>query len=344
MTGTGSQMSDYERRAWQALVGEADKQYSQSHRFDDWAQTVKDRAKDAVSKVRGTVERVPLADAALDAADTTLTKAMEGLHAVLVDRGLGSVKPADVFGAFTAEGVAVRCYDELRQLDLRICDRSVPHRKDRYIALAVTQGAASSLAVSGAVVSTAVTGGTTAAVAVSAIVADVTALMVGMGRIVALVAAHYGYDVREPTEESFAAGVIAYASASGATETAAALASLSRLTQQMASPDTWGQLEQPQLTNAAQRMFASLGFKLARRKVGQVVPVVGAVINGGLNARLAAKTFDRAQQAYRLRFLTEKYGLDAGCWAPRTAGTAPAGVPLIDQLIDAQLMHNATDD
>ncbi len=343
--GTRSEMSDYERAAWQELVAEADKQYSQSHRFDDWAQGIKARAGEAVSKVRGTVERVPLADAALDAADAALTQAMEGLHGVLVDRGLNSVTPAGVFATFATEdpaGAPVCCYDDVRRLDLRLCDASVPRRKDRYVALAIAQGAASSLAVSGAVASATVTGGTTAAVAVSAIVADVTAVMVGMGRIVALVAAHYGYDVRDPAEESFAAGVIGYANATGPTEAAASLASLSRLTQQMQRSDTWRQLEQPQLTNAAQRMFASLGFKLARRKLGQAVPVVGAVINGGLNARIAAKTFDRAQQAYRLRFLTEKHGLDAARWAPRAADAQPAGIPLIDELIDAELARKTT--
>ena len=48
--------------------------------------------------------------------------------------------------------------------------------------------------------------------------ADVMAVMVGMGRIVALVAAHYGYDVREPDEQVFASGVLAYSSATGSAE------------------------------------------------------------------------------------------------------------------------------
>ena len=294
--------------------------------------------------MRDTVERIPLADTALDAADATVTKAMEGLHVVLVERGLNSVTPASVFAEFAAEGAAVGCYADVRRLDLQTCDVTVPRRKERHVALAVAQGAASSLAVSGAVVSTTVTGGATAAIAVSAIVADVTAVMVGMGRIVALVAAHYGYDVREPAEQSFAAGVIAYASASGPTESAATLAALARVTSQMQTPDTWGRLEPPQLSNAAQRMFTSLAFKLARRKVGQVLPVVGAVINGGLNARTAVKTFDRAQQIYRLRFLTEKYRLDPGSWAPSTAPADAVDIALIDELIDAELALKSADE
>lgn len=90
------------------------------------------------------------------------------------------MSPATIFATFAAEGVDVSSYDSIRELDLKHCDRSVPKRKEKYVALAAGQGAATSLAVTGATVSSTVSGGTTLGVAAGAIVVDVTAVLVGM--------------------------------------------------------------------------------------------------------------------------------------------------------------------
>ncbi|MEB3023610.1 EcsC family protein [[Mycobacterium] crassicus] len=332
--------SDYERKAWNALL-EAATGVESPGWFEGLSQGLMDRAQQVASQVRSGVEQLPGATAAIGAADQLTTKALETLHTVLVERGLNSVKPANVFAMFADEGIAVGSYDEIRQLDLKLCDGSVPRRKERYIALAVAEGAASSLAVTSAAVSSTVTGGATLTVAASAVVADVTVVMVGMGRIVALVAAHYGYDVREPDEQAFASGVIAYSVAGNSAEKAAALASLSRLTQQMMRQETWRHLQQRQATNVIQQVSMALGFRLAKRKLAQAVPLVGAVVNGGLNARIAHRTFERAQHAYRLRFLTEKHDLDAAQWAPDIVGDAVIDIPLIDEVLDAELVADS---
>ena len=336
-------MSPYERVEWDALL-DAATDAGPPGWFEGLSQSIADRAKDVVSQVRSGVEQVPGAAAALRKVDQLTIKALEALHSVLVERGLNSVKPANVFAMFADEGVAVASYEQIKTLDLMHCDRSVPRRKERYLALAVAEGAASSLAVTGSAVSSAVSGGATLTVAVSAVVADVTAVLVGMGRIVALVAAHYGYDVREPDEQAFASGVIAYSAAGNSAEKAAALASLSRLTQQMMRAASWRHLQPQQADNVVQQVWVALGFRMAKSKLAQAVPVLGAVVNGGLNARIAQRTFERAQQAYRLRFLTEKYGLDAGRWAPVVAGGGAVDIPLIDEVVDASVQRSQPGD
>jgi hypothetical protein len=107
---------------------------------------------------------------------------------------------------------------------------------------------------------------------------------------------------------------------------------------------TWKQLRSNQLVNVIQRVFTSLGFKLTQRKLAQAVPIAGAVINGGLNAQIVHKTFTRAQQAYRLRFLTEKYDLDPTRWAPDVVDADFTEVPLVDELVDAELTRESRDD
>lgn len=336
-------MSDYERNAWDALLDGAAKGHRPG-RLEALSTGIRQRAQGVATQVRSQVEQLPGAATAIGMADELTTKAMETLHTVLVERGLNSVKPSNVFAMFADTGTTVRSYDEVKELDLKHCDRSVPRRRERYIALAIAEGAASSLAVTGATVSSTVTGGTTLPVAASAVVADVTAVMVGMGRIVALVAAHYGYDVREPQEQAFASGVIAYSAAGNSAEKAAALASLSRLTQQMMRRATWRQLQQQQASNVIQQVSMALGFRLAKRKLAQAVPLLGAVVNGGLNARIAHLTFERAQQAYRLRFLTEKHQLDAALWAPVVDSAGVIDIPLVDEVLDAELDSDTDSD
>ncbi|WP_152665499.1 EcsC family protein [Mycobacterium sp. UM_Kg1] len=325
-------MSPYERTQWDALL-DATTGGEPAGWFDGLRRGVAGRAKDVASQVRSGVQQVPGATAAIGKMDQLTTKALEGVHTLLVQRGLHSVTPDSVFAMFAEHGAAVGSYDQVRGLDLEICDRSVPRRRERYIALAVAEGAASSLAVTGSAVSSVVSASSPLPVAASAVVADVTAVLVGMGRIVALVAAHYGYDVREPDEQAFASGVIAYCAAGDSAETAAALASLSRLTQQMMRQASWRHIPPQQADNVIQQVWVALGFRLAKNKVAQAVPVLGAVVNGGLNARIAHRTFERAQQAYRLRFLTEKYDLDAGAWAPVVPSGSAIGIPLIDELL-----------
>lgn len=338
-------MSDYERKAWDALLAEADKRSSESGRLGRMTGAAKSQVRSAASKVRaGITAKVPGAEKAMDVVDMSIQKSLAGLHTAFVERGLNSVSPATIFATFAAEGVDVSSYDSIRELDLKHCDRSVPKRKEKYVALAAGQGAATSLAVTGATVSSTVSGGTTLGVAAGAIVVDVTAVLVGMGRIVAMVAAHYGYDVRDPEEQVFASGVLSYSSAGNAAEKAASLAALSRLTQDMMRRATWKQLQRHQMVNVIQTVVTSLGFNLTKKKLAQVVPVVGAVVNGGLNARLAQNTFNRAQTAYRLRFLTEKYGLDPLAWAPDILDVELSEMPLVDEILDAELVKDHVPD
>jgi EcsC protein family len=339
-------MSTYERNAWERLVAEAAGQPTpEPGRLGSWKQAATSQVKDVAVKAKsGVVDHVPRADRAMVAVDAAMQKALAGLHATFVERGLNSVSPGTIFKAFASEGAHVASYDEVRKLDLKLCDRSVPRRKERYVAMAAGQGAATSLAVTGATVATTVSGGTTLGVAFGAVVLDVTSMLVGMGRIVALVAAHYGYDVREPEEQVFASGVLSYSTASNAAEKAASLAALSRLTQEMMRQATWKQLQQHQMVNIIQTVVTSLGFKLTKKKLAQVVPVAGVVINGGLNALLARNTFNRAQDVYRLRFLTEKYELDAASWAPDVSDAEVTGLPRIDEIVDAEIASETPDE
>ena len=92
------------------------------------------------------------------------------------------------------------------------------------------------------------------------------------------------------------------------------MAALSRLTQQMMRRAVWAQLKNHLLVKVIDRVYAALGSKLTIKKLAQAVPLAGVVINASVNAGLIHQTFRRAEAVHRLRFLSEKYGIDPDEW------------------------------
>lgn len=235
-------------------------------------------------------------------------KALEGLVGVTMEPAMKSV---DLVKVAARVGVP---FEDFHQLDLKRLDEASPRTRVAYTGAALLEGGATALAVTGATVATTVSGGTTAAVAVGAVATDIASSIGLLGRITAVAAAEYGYDVRLPEEEMFALGTISVGAAGTPAAKVAALASLSRLTQEMMRKATWAQLNNHALVRVIEAMFKALGLRLTKQKLGQAVPVAGVLINGGLSAQMADQTYRRARDVYRLRFLSEKYSIDASAW------------------------------
>lgn len=344
------QMSDYERKAWQRLVAEVNDTHDDPPgRLRGGFAQVRAKAATQAGRAKDAVMSLPKAEQTGELITAAVEKALVGLHSVTVDFGLNSINHKNVLAHFTNNGHVVDTLDDIHTLDLRACDSISATGKQKYMFAGAGEGAASSLVITGLTVSATVSGGATATAAAGAIAADSVTVLTGMGRIIAHVAAHYGYDVTEPEEDVFAAGVLSYSTAHGASQKATTLAALSRLTQDMMRRTTMSALSKNQLVRVIDTVFKALGVKMTRKKLAQAVPVAGALINGGMNAQLASHTYSRALTAYRLRLLTEKYGLDPTEWRP-TAHTATAAgydggtdLPLVDEILDAELIDDDRD-
>jgi len=220
--------------------------------------------------------------------------------------------------------------------------------KGTYTAVSAALGGATALAVTGAEVASTVTAGTTAAVAVGAVAADVVFSMAMMDRTIGVVASRYGYDVRSPDEELFAMGVLSLGAASSLAGKAQALASLSRLTQQMMRRATWSQLNEHVLVRVITRAYQLLGLHLTQKKLAQTIPVVGVGLNAALSAQLTERTFRRAGAVYRLRFLSEKYGIDPASWLREShdssAAAGPEDIVDVDELLQHEIIEALEDD
>jgi len=306
------EMSAYDRTAWDACLKAV---------YDSRTQRlVPSRVRQLTGKAGKAItagyEKMP----GRDQADWVMEKAFDGGMALTFRPALRTVRPEAVVRRVSKRHPSVEKLSDLRGLSLEECDE-LRRSGLGWTVGSAAEGAATSLMVTGAEVSATVSGGVTAGVAVGAIAADVTATMAVMGRSIGLVASTYGYDVCQPEEELFALGVLSLASAGSLGGKAAAMASLSKLAQEMMRQAAWKQLNKHVLVNVIQRVYAALGFKLTKAKLAQTVPVAGAVINGAVNAGLTHQTFRRAEAVYRLRFLSEKYGIDPGEWRR----DAPAG-------------------
>lgn len=289
------------------------------HEQKAWSSAIERLNSTEVSRARAAVGRAarPVANVAAqvwtkvplhDGVEEQLAKALEGLVAVTLEPAMKSVNRDRV-----AKRVGVP-WGEFHTVDLKQLEAASPRTRGLYSAVALAEGSASALAVTGATVATTVSGGTTAAVAVGAVAADAASSIALLGRIVAVAAAEYGYDVRDPEEEIFALGAISVGSAGSPAAKIAALASLSRLTQQMMRRATWNQLNKNALVKVINLVFKSLGVRLTHQRLGQAVPIAGVLINGGMSAQMADQTYRRARDIYRVRFLSEKYDIDPKNW------------------------------
>lgn len=307
-------MTPYEQTAWRQSIKVL---YAPPRRG-----LVPGRLRDGVSglsgKVVARVGDLPGADSVKDIVE----RAFEGTLALTFQPALRSVSPEATVKRFALRHPHVTTHQQVRELSLEHRDAMLPP-KFGYTAASAGQGAMTALAVTGAEVATTVTAGTTAAVAIGAVAADSVASMAMMGRTIGAVATRYGYDVRLPDEELFAMGVLSLGVAGSLGAKTQALTALSRLTQQMMRQATWTQLNEHVLVRAIGKAYQMLGFRLTQRKLAQTVPVVGIALGAVLSAQLTEQTFRRAQAVYRLRALSETYGIDPREWVE----AAPASLP-----------------
>lgn len=294
-------MSEYEKRAFRALSDPP------ASRRSFVPERVQELARQASQKVANAAASLPGAETV----EAAYGKALQGLNRSTTGLGLQSVSISAAVKRHQKRIPEVQTPRDVRRLDLEDCDVLLPAKKNLHKFVALGGGAASSLAITGATVSSTVSGGATAGAVMVVVAADSLAVLSGLGRVVGEIACVYGYDPRLPEEELFALQVIGLGLAVGDGAKAAALASLSKLTQDMMRRATWTQLERHALVKVIQRAFGQLGLKLTQKKLAQVVPVVGIAVSAGLNLNLLQDAHSAAQHAYRLRFLEEKYGLDS---------------------------------
>ncbi len=325
-------MSDYEVAAWDQLIERARRHEGRRQRpavkkVSELAEAANERLENFFDDHEN-VQSIAEAFAAPFA----------GLQGLLTRLGASSVSDKRVVRRAARRDPKITSLAGLRAADLEISDRLLVRHNLTYSLVMAAEGAATSLAVTGFVVSSTVSGGTTLAAAAGAVATDVTANLAAASRLVAKIAISYGYDPRLPDEQLYALGVMNYGTTVTAGGKAASLAELSRLVQVMMRHPNHVALDKFVLIKVTKEFLKRLGFRVAHQRLAQLVPFVGVVVNAGTNATSISVLGDRAQDAYRLRFLTEKYNLDPAAWLADDQGAgagALAGAGAVAGAADA---------
>ena len=262
--------------------------------------------------------KVPGLASVKDPAEAALGATAAGAGKLMARTGQLTTSHARVIGAYARKGHSVVHLDDIRKLDLRTIDdvASFGLARHAYSISAAVEGAAVGLAVSGgeavATAGAAATGGAAAAPGLATIATamgvDTAALLTACSGVVAQDALYYGYDPRDPAEEIFMMQVIGLGLATTASAKAAAYQQLATLTEGLARNASWHELDQQAFAKVAQEFAVKFSQKLTRKRLGQLVPVVGVGIGAALNWKMVSEIADAAYWAYRERFLYEKSG------------------------------------
>lgn len=198
--------------------------------------------------------------------------------------------------------------DDLRRGELAVCDRLMKTEQRRAMALAGVGGAA--FGVAGA----------------AGMVADVPALIALALRTIHRVGLCYGEDLRQEGQRRLAIGIFALASANSLEEKQTAVDALRRFEPGSLDQAAW----RDGVERAAEREFAKeaavfsmrnlaskLGVNLGQRKAAGVVPVLGALIGGSVNAWYLYDIGQVSRYVFQERWLAERHPAgDLGLAAP----------------------------
>lgn len=312
-------LSEYEQRAVNEVRAHKDRMASSGSRKLLPA-PVKSWTAEAGSSVRERAAQVPGFDRAASAARSGYLQAVSGIGKA-VNRGSRlTLSEQRLVKAYAKRGHEIQDLAGIRGLDLRVVEkRALPNYLSFvYSSVAAVEGAATGLMVTGGEIIAA--GGQVAGAGAAAapglgtvtasVAVDAATVLALCTRVVGHTAMYYGYDTREPGEAVFALGVINLGSAVTGAGKYAAYKELSKITQLLARNATWAALNKNMLPRVMNKFAAAFGVRLTKRKLGQLIPVVGIGVGAGLNYYIVDQVADAAYWTYRERFLNEKQGID----------------------------------
>lgn len=322
------EMSTYEKQAWEKLI--TAEQSRRNNLRTRATEKVSGAVSSAVAFAGNAAKKIPGGAVLTDGIDASIKTALEGGAKAIFIPAIASVSLDRRERRLRKRHPEVGDVSPFMALDLQSLDKGRPRQVIPLANAAASAGA--SIAVTGAEVSSTVSGGATLGVVAIAIAGDIAVSLGLLGRSIAEIAVHYGYDPSEPEEEIFLMGVLSYSSATSLQGKTAALTGLSNLAQQMMRKATWKELEKDVVVKAIQSIFTKLGIRLTHKRLAQVVPVVGGVISAGLSYDMQNRALRDASRVYRVRYLVDKHGLSFDDWVRQATQEAAA-----DETLDADL-------
>ncbi|BDZ48263.1 hypothetical protein GCM10025867_05040 [Frondihabitans sucicola] len=278
----------------------------------NWVATAGERTGEVASRVAGGAARVvpegvkePLRNAGEVVANQAIRPVLQAAtHMVELvnDWALELNDPKSVEKLARKRGLAIDTFTELREQDLKICDRLLTHNTLTWRTAGAIEGGAMGLLAMVPVAGIPV-----------AITADILVIQVLSTSIAARIAYSYGYDAKDPCEQAFIERLVRRSFMAQAVK-AKPLNDAARAAAAVKDRVKWSpklRADHPLLVGLEKLMkqLGPAGGRVSVESVAKVVPFVGIVIGAGTNSTILGNVAADAQRYCQTRFLCEKYGL-----------------------------------
>ncbi|MBU2665589.1 EcsC family protein [Actinoplanes bogorensis] len=304
-------MSPYEGQVWQSL-NEHWERRNNRRGLPNWASTALDRtggaARSAADRASGALPEVVkqpfrvMGDAVTGAAVRPTVEAATKLLELVNSWADELNDPKGVQKIARKRGLEIDSFLELRQQDLKACDRLLTRNTLKWQSLGALEGAGMGLLamvpVGGFLV---------------AMTADILVVQVLSRSIASRIAYSYGYDAKDPAERAFIDRLVTRSFLAQAAK-AGPLNEAARAAHAIKGRVRWSDKLRTdhRLLAAIEKLMQHLGpagAKASVTNVAKVVPFVGVVVGAGTNAAVLGRVAADAQRYCQTRFLCDKYGL-----------------------------------
>ncbi|MFJ4691099.1 EcsC family protein [Streptomyces sp. NPDC088766] len=304
-------MSAYEKQIWD-MLNERWQRRNNRRGLPNWASTALGRtgevAGNAARRVTAAVPEAvtdPIRRAGEAVADTAMRPALAGAAALLElvnDWAMDLNDPKSVEELARKRGFDIDSFTELRQQDLKVCDRLLTRNTLKWRTTGAFEGGAMGLLAMVPV-----------AGIPAAMTADILVVQVLSTSIATRIAYSYGYDAKDPEEQDFIQRLVQRSFMAQAAK-AKPLHETARAANAVKGRVNWSQKlrNDHRLLAALEKLMKQLGPAGSRvpvKNVAKVVPFVGVLIGAGMNSAILGRVAADAQRYCQTRFLCDKYGL-----------------------------------
>lgn len=260
--------------------------------IEDWKNPEKSILDKALSTFSMPIEKAGDALMSSPQLGDTLKQATEKTLTTLSDAANWSLDVQNVIKSYQKEDdiaaeSSVKKLEDIQSLPIAVVDKQVKLFKSKYVAMTSAQGV------------------TTGIVGWAGIPADIVGLLTANLRAIGEYATYFGFDMSDKGEQLFAMSLLAIATSASADERQAALddtLSMIREPEKMA----FNKISEELMSRVLRQTATKVATNLVKTKAAQLIPAVGAVVAGGVNASYTASVCEAAHQCYRERFLHRK--------------------------------------
>lgn len=304
-------LTPYEAKVWKSLNDHWSKRDNQRG-LPNWASGAIDRTQALAKKsAKKAAEKVPdgakeqlrkAADIAVDKAAEPALNAALGLLNLVNDWAVELNDPQAVEKLARKKGLEINSFEELREKDLKDCDRLLTANTLKWRTGGALEGGAM-----GALALVPVAG------TLTSLTADLLVVQVLSVSIATRVAYSYGFDAKNPEEQEFIQRLVNRSFTAQAAK-AVPLRDTMRAVDAIQNRVRWSEklLNDHRIIAAVEKLVRHLGPAATRapiQSVAKALPYVGIVVGAGANSVILGNVAADAKRFCQTRFLCEKYDL-----------------------------------